>query len=177
MTLPLDPSKRKFKVPGKPIKKKVGRPTVYDPEYHPHHAFKFCLLGCDDADLAASLDISENLIHTWMNTYPAFRDSIRRGREEADAHVAESLYHRARGYERMGEKIRITDRGDVHRAEVVEHFPAEVRAAQFWLNNRQRARWRDNPTVVVGVQAQAATINMQPAEVSQGYLSLVEGDE
>lgn len=172
------PEKRRRKVPTKPIVRKTGRPTIYDAEYHPHHAFKFCLLGCTDEDLARSFEISENLIHTWMNTYPAFNDSIRAGREGADAHVAHSLYHRATGYSHDAEKITFNKDGDELRAQYTEHYPPDAASAIFWLKNRRRLQWRDAPLVAVGVQANGGevTINMQPGELSQGYTRLIEDE-
>ena len=155
-----------------------GRPSKYHPSY-PELAFKYCLLGADDAALARNFEVSEPALYRWMRDHPEFRNSICAGREEADANVAHSLYHRAVGYDRTSEKIKITDDGNVHRAEFVEHYPSDTRAGHIWLINRQRHRWRDTPVVAVGVQASGenVSVNMQPLEVSQGYMNLIESEE
>lgn len=182
--------KRKRKVPVKPVNR-TGRPTVYDAAYHPPHAYKFCLLGCTDADLARSFEISENLIHTWMNTYPQFNDSIRSGRDQADAEVAQSLFHRAKGYSHPAEKISVhkvsykdgdgfREELQEHRADYVEHYPPDAASAIFWLKNRQRNKWRDTPAVAVGIQNNGdgkVSVTMNTVDLSQGYMQIISGDE
>lgn len=169
------PEKRRRKVAVKPIKR-AGRPSVYDPEYHPHHAFKFCLLGCTDEELARSFDISESTVALWKNEHEAFMNSIIAGRDQADANVAYSLYHRATGYSHTAEKVQWTKDGEELRADYVERFPPDTASAIFWLKNRRRLQWRDTPLVAVGVQANGGdvTVNMQPAELSHGYMQLIE---
>jgi len=160
-------------------KRRIGRPNKYDSEAHPILAFKYCLLGCDDAALARNLEIGESTLNRWQHEHPEFRNSIKAGRDEADAKVASSLYHKANGYSHKAEKIKITDDGDVFRAEYIEHYPPDTASAIFWLKNRRRDKWRDTPAVAVGVQAagENVTINMQPGEVAQGYMNLIETDE
>jgi hypothetical protein len=169
--------KRKRKVPVKPIKR-AGRPSVYDPAYHPPHALKFCLLGCTDLDLAHSFDVDESAIHRWMNEHEAFRNSVVSGRQGADAHVAQSLYHRATGYSFPSEKIQFDRDGNELRAQFVEHCPPDPGSAMFWLKNRRRNQWRDTPAVAVGVQANGNNVNvtMNTGELSQGYMQIISGD-
>lgn len=171
--VPVD--QRKRKVPVKPVNRK-GRPSVYDPAYHPPHAFKFCLLGCTDEDLARSFDVSETILQKWKREHEAFISSIRAGREEADAHVAHSLYHRANGYSHPDEKIAFDSDGNELRANTIKHYPPDAASAIFWLKNRRRLQWRDTPLVALGVQADNVTINMKPDELSHGYMALIESE-
>jgi hypothetical protein len=156
-----------------------GRPTKYDPVTYPELAFKYCLLGADDAALARNFEVTEQTITNWKHEHPEFFASIKAGRDEADANVAHSLYHRAKGYSRKAEKIVFDKDGNELRAEYIEHMPPDPTSMIFWLKNRRRTNWRDTPTVAVGVQAagENITINMQPGEIAQGYINLIETNE
>ena len=63
------------------------------------------LLGLTDQQLADFLGISCETFYAWRLSYPEFRESITRGKIEADAHVAEALYRRACGYNQPAVKI------------------------------------------------------------------------
>jgi hypothetical protein len=112
----LVPEADKAKHPG-------GRPTLYKPEYC-RLATNLCLLGATDKELAASFDVCEDTINEWKNVHPEFSDSIKEGREPADAEVAASLYKRATGF---------TGPDGVY------HAP-DTGAALAWLANRTRKR-------------------------------------
>jgi len=106
------------------------------------------LLGLTDQELADALMIGKETLEAWKLSYPEFRDSIARGKAEADAHVAEALYHRACGYEYVAEKVFLgtTETGPII-ARYTEHIPADVRAPFRWLYNRQPDRRRDRKQV------------------------------
>ena len=75
----------------------AGRPTKYKEEYN-EHAYKLCLLGYIDEDLAKFFEVDVSTINNWKIEYPKFFESIKSGKEVADANVAESLYKRANGF-------------------------------------------------------------------------------
>jgi hypothetical protein len=118
-----------------------GRPTKYKEEYN-EMAFKLCLLGAIDKDLANFFDVEESTVNKWKIDYPKFSESIKKGKDDADAKVAQSLYHRALGYEHPEEKIFCSD-GEITTYDTVKHYPPETAAAIFWLKNRQSKKWRD----------------------------------
>lgn len=127
------------------VNKKVGAPTKYKKEYN-EQTFKICLLGATDSDLAGFFNVSESTINKWKLDYPEFSESIRRGKEEADANVANRLYKRALGYSHAEEKI-FNDQGSILRADTVKHYPPDTTAAIFWLKNRQPKKWRDSKLI------------------------------
>ena len=118
-----------------------GRPTKYKEEYV-DLAYKFCLLGADDKDLARMFDVEEQTINNWKTEHPEFFESLKRGKEEADATIAQKLYHRAKGYEHPEDKI-FNDNGKPLIVPTIKHYPPDTTAAIFWLKNRQPQRWRD----------------------------------
>ena len=134
------------KVPAKKVAKpakpgKRGRPTSYKPEYD-DMAYKFCLLGATDAKLAVLLSVNEDTIHEWKKVHPSFSESIARGKEVADAEIAASLFHRAKGYSHPEDDIRSAG-AEIVITPTVKHYPPDTQAASLWLRNRQPALWRD----------------------------------
>lgn len=127
---------------GEPARK-PGRPSKYKEEYA-EQARKLCLLGAIDAELARCFDVSEQTINAWKREHPAFLDALKAGKEAADAVIAESLYHRARGYSHPAEKI-IVVAGAVERVQYTEHYPPDPTSMIFWLKNRRPDLWRDKP--------------------------------
>lgn len=125
----------------------MGRPSDYKQEYD-DLAYKYCLLGATDKQLAEFFDTSEQTINAWKNAQPSFLESIKKGKQIADATVAEKLFHRATGYEHEAVKI-VADAksGSQHIVPYTEHYPPDTTAAIFWLKNRQRDNWRDKSDV------------------------------
>lgn len=97
----------------------IGRPTDYSDELR-EQVKNLCLLGLTDKEICKSIGIAVSTLNLWKQKHPEFMESIREGKEIADANVAKSLYKRACGTDKI---------------------PADTRAAQFWLMNRRRQNW------------------------------------
>lgn len=124
----------------------AGRPTDYREEYN-EQAYKLCLLGATDAELADFFNVVEKTINNWKEDYPEFLQSIKNGKDVADARVAEKLFHRALGFETT-EVITASSQGFItDMKEVKKVFPPDPTSAIFWLKNRQPKRWRDKQEV------------------------------
>lgn len=120
-------------------KRNVGRPTSYR-EIYIKQAYKLCLLGATDKDLADFFGVSEQTINNWKKNHPEFFESINRGKLIMDAKVAECLYKLAIGYSYPD--VRVTNsRGKITITETTKHYPPNVKACIFWLRNRQPEKW------------------------------------
>jgi hypothetical protein len=79
--------------------------------------------------------------------FPEFSESIKRGKQIADANVADRLYQRAMGFEHDSEEIKVISMGKegsaIERVAIRKIYPPDPTAAIFWLKNRQSAKWRD----------------------------------
>lgn len=119
-----------------------GRPSKYKAEYA-EQAYKFCLLGADDNRLASFFEVDVATIHRWKHDHKEFCDSLKKGKDIADAEIAYSLYHRAKGYSHP-EVVTASHQGQITDSmEVIKHYPPDTGAAMAWLKNRDSARWRD----------------------------------
>lgn len=124
-----------------------GNNTKYRPEYC-ELAYKFCLLGAKDIDLADLFKVTEKTIIFWKDSHPEFLQAINEGKHIADAKVAESLYNRACGAkykEQVAVKVKKGQyEEEVQVVEVERSDPPDTNAARFWLTNRQRNAWRNS---------------------------------
>jgi len=122
-------------------KKPVGRPSLYKEEYA-EQARKYCLLGATDEDLAEFFDVNEDTIYEWKKVHSGFSDSIKKGKDQADANVADRLYQRAMGYEHDEVDIKVV-MGQIVQTPIRKIYAPDPTAAIFWLKNRQSRKWRD----------------------------------
>lgn len=121
----------------------TGRPTKFDPRYV-DQARRLARLGQTDTEMAAFFGVSESTLNLWKQRHKDFSESLKEGKEEADALVADSLFHRARGYSHAAVKIFADVKtGAVEQVPYIEHYPPDTTACIFWLKNRQKAKWRD----------------------------------
>lgn len=137
-----------------------GRPTKYKAEFC-ELARNYCLLGATNETLADFFGVTRSTIDLWIARHPAFSGAIKSGRVVADAKVAQSLFHRATGYEHPAVKIFMPQGApEPVYAPYVEHYPPETVAAIFWLKNRQPELWRDvnHQQVSVGLLAPTAEV-------------------
>lgn len=119
----------------------TGRPTLYKPEYD-EQARKLCLLGATDAELGDFFEVSEDTINEWKKVHPNFSVSVKKGKTQADANVADRLYQRAMGYQHPD--VHVSNyQGDVTLTPITKEYAPDTTAAIFWLKNRQRTKWRD----------------------------------
>ena len=128
-------------------KKKRGRKSEYRIEYA-DQALKLCLLGATDKELAEFFSVSEQTLNKWKKDYPEFLESLKKGKNIADANVASRLYNRAIGYSCKATKFATSEGKITDSKEYIEHYPT---AAIFWLKNRQPEKWRDKKEVDANV--------------------------
>lgn len=129
-------------------KSKVGRPSLYRPEYA-EQARKLCLLGATDKQLADFFNVTEQTINGWKIDFPEFFESLRAGKMKADAEVASKLYDRAIGAEWVEQQAFKVKKGkdneEVVIVDVRKAAPPDTPAIALWLHNRKSDLWRKNP--------------------------------
>lgn len=120
----------------------MGRKTAYRNEYS-EQAYKLCLLGLTDRQLADYFEVTEKTLNNWKRKHPEFLQSLRDGKDKADGLVVQSLYQKAIGFPQR--TVEIDDEGN-EVEKVHQHLP-DTTACIFWLKNRQKHNWRDKQEV------------------------------
>lgn len=120
----------------------MARPTSYKTEYA-KQAEKLTKLGATDRQLADFFEVSEQTVNAWKITQPAFLESLKLGKDEADGNVERSLYRRAMGFEHEAVKIFCSKDGLVTQVPYREVVAPDTTACIFWLKNRKKEDWRD----------------------------------
>lgn len=125
----------------------MPRHTDYDPEYHDKLAYKLAILGLIDKEIAAVFEITPQTLYNWKKQESTFFEAIKKGKEIANANVAEALYKRAIGYSHIETKLfQHTDKDGKHHViehDVIKHYPPDATAAIIFLKNRQPDKWKD----------------------------------
>jgi hypothetical protein len=144
----------------------AGRPSSFRPEYC-EQAEKLCRLGAIDRELAGFFGVHEDTINAWKIAHPEFSESLKRGKVDADAEVAEKLFRRATGYEHEAVKIFMpSGAAEPVYAPYTEHYPPDTTAGIFWLKNRRPDLWRDAQAREHSVPG-AATVEDQRRETER----------
>jgi len=137
------PKSKSVEVVGLPaVKRERGRPSDYKSEYA-EQAFKYALLGADDHRMAELFGVALSTFHLWKIKYSDFSDSLKAGKDDADANIANSLYFKAKGYQEIRVTKLINNDGVEMgtKEETINHGP-DTMSMIYWLNNRQRKQWK-----------------------------------
>lgn len=141
----------------------AGCPTKYQTKYNTQ-AYKLCLLGAIDKDLADFFEVCTDTINEWKKVYPAFKAAIAKGKKIADMEIAASLFKNAKGFdydevtfEKCGDKqtVTVSTAGDIKAQDeykkkvVTKYMPGNIVAQKFWMINRVKDTWRDKQEVEV----------------------------
>lgn len=105
-------------------------------------AYRMALLGLKDEEMASVMGITLPTFNAWKRDKVRFRKAIKRGKDEADSHVALSLYKRAVGYHYVEDHITVY-KGEVIVTPLRKYMHGDVQAQTKWLQARQRGRWTE----------------------------------
>lgn len=118
----------------------------------PKRAYKLSLLGLTEEELALAFGVTKSTIDHWKNRYPEFAKMLIAGQTQTDAEVAAMALKKALGYEYLEEKA-FNVNGILQTIKVKKHQPPDTRAFMYWLNNRQKKRWKSETSLRVGGDA------------------------
>lgn len=122
--------------------KPKGRKSEFKKEYI-QLAFNYALLGATDKQLSDFIGVSEKTLNTWKKQNPEFLQSLKNGKQKADAEVAERLYKRAIGYDYKEVTTDKKGRKVLKTRTTTKQVAPDPTAAIFWLKNRQPELWRE----------------------------------
>lgn len=127
-------------------KTKTGRRTLYDPDIHPDHAKALAMRGFTNKEIAAELKIHESTIQDWIKKYPEFSESIKVGKEPANAKVENAIFKSCVGYFVDEKRAVVVGTGEYATVETVTEtrfIPPSFQSQRYWSKNRMGDRWRD----------------------------------
>lgn len=138
--------------------KKRGAPSAYKPEYN-EQAYKLCLLGATDKDIADFFGVVESTVNKWKVDYPKFSESIKEGKMIADMEVAHTMFKSTQdrevvemkaikvkevSYNKQGKRV---EKETIQLAPETKFVPGDFRSQSLWLRNRQPDKWRDKQEI------------------------------
>lgn len=98
--------------------------------------------GFTDVEIGKVLEVDERTITRYKKD-KQFLSALKKGKDQQDAEVVESLLSRAKGYSHPETKFFYDPKkGKVVKEETTKHYPPDTMACMYWLNNRQREDWR-----------------------------------
>lgn len=99
--------------------------------------------GKTEAQVAKIIGVSRQALYNWKKKNPEFLYTIKEAKDVADELVIASLYARATGYNVIESKLtRAFGKKWIDKVE--KHYPPDVAACIYWLNNRRPDEWRNS---------------------------------
>lgn len=109
-------------------------------------AHDYALLGANDEEIAAFLEVSPASVSRWMVEQPTFRRAIQKARVDALVRVVKNQHRAANGFRARETKV-FNVNGKLETIDITKVYPPSTPAAQLVLINRDPTRWKDTKTV------------------------------
>ncbi|HAU87452.1 MAG TPA: hypothetical protein DCW90_18800 [Lachnospiraceae bacterium] len=147
--------------------KSKGRPTKYSKAIHDDLVYKLVRDNKLNDEIADLLGIGARTFYDWLDRYPSFSQSYKKGMEAKLDKVEMNLYQRAEGMTYKETKktvVKGKDGNEVGKAEITEttkFIPPDVAAMCFILKTQRREKWAERQEV--DINDGSLTINVAPA--------------
>lgn len=134
-------------------------------------------MGLSESQIAFNLGISRATLENYKRDHLDILECLKRGKNQADFKVENSLYKKAIGYEvkeTVAAKVKdiyYDDKGNkcqkerLDTVEIKKEIPADVSAIKFWLINRKQGKWKENPTKI---EIDKALLELKKKEAEKG---------
>lgn len=133
----------------------VGKFLKINGKYHesfPDIAYRLCLMGTTDSELATLFKVHPDTVDNWRDKYPEFDNRINEARMLADSLVAESLFKSALGMHGVIEEREVLDNeGNKVVLTTKKTVPPSFNAQSLWLRNKQSDKWKEKQETDVNV--------------------------
>ena len=102
--------------------------------------------GLTDKQIAHNIGITDTTLYEWKKRFPAFTETLKKGKEVIDRQVENALLKRALGYAYDEVTEEESEQG-FKRKVTTKHVVPDTTAQIFWLKNRKPAEWRDKQDI------------------------------
>lgn len=122
---------------------------------------KWIVQGIPEKEIAKKLDMAYSTFRNHKKTMQALKDTIKEALEEKQQKVEEALFKRCIGfnfYEEVAMKVKEESLADdgatvlvnerVEVKEVKKYSPPDLNAQKYYLNNRDKTHWSEDPNKV-----------------------------
>lgn len=111
--------------------------------------------GLIEEEIVKRLGVAHSSLSSYKKMYPELLEALKKGKEDADYKVEDSLYSRTQGieyYEEVEELRQDRKTGEVKYVVVKrtkKFIPPDPTSCFFWLKNRKAKQWSDRKDVNV----------------------------
>lgn len=134
----------------------AGRKSKYQEYVQPYlkRVEHLCRMGATEQEICQKLGVSVARFGEYKKEFQELRESLKKGRSDADDTVEAALFRRATGY--TTEEVKTNTYVDNNnnqrqfRVSVTKEIPPDTTAAIFWLKNRRPEKWRDRQELGIG---------------------------
>lgn len=131
---------------------------------------KWAKRGCTKKEIATNLGISKTTFESYEKKYSWLSGLIKKAQFEAVEEVENSLYKAATGYyynEDQIVKVKVNQyQEDVKVIEVKKFKPPDTGAMCFYLKNRAKDRWAENPQNIA-IQQERLKLDKETAKFKE----------
>ncbi len=118
-----------------------GKKTLFKHQFT-QLAVNYAKLGATNPQMAEYLGVGLSTFERWLKVNPEFGKRVRAAKVRANSTVADSLYHRAKGYETTETHVSSYN-GNITLTEIPKRYPPDPTSMIFFLKNRDPENWRD----------------------------------
>lgn len=147
--------------------KKKGRPSKYNSKIHDDLVYKLAKSNKTNDDIADLLSINRSTFYYWLNIYPDFSDSYKKGIKSKMDRVEQNIFSRCEWRE-VKEVVKTVFKGKKGKnviktkiEETTKLIPPDVGAMCFVLKTQRRDKWAEHQDK--DINDSSLTINVAPA--------------
>jgi hypothetical protein len=120
--------------------------------------YEWACNGLQDNEIYKNLNIGKNAFYQYLNKYEELKDTLTRARTKSVEIVKNELFKNCTGYpywedvaykckvKKYDDEGRLISEEDVIKTATLQKYsPSNVQAIQYYLNNRDKKEWANNP--------------------------------
>ena len=124
--------------------------------------------GLTEPQIAKNMGVSHSSLRNWKKKHISILQALKKGKEVVDIEVENALLKRALGYSSVEIVKELKDGELVVTKEIHRKVDPHLTAIIYWLKNRKRDTWHDNPTNIDKAKAEAAILEIKKKILESG---------